>query len=232
MTADVRVALLSGGGTDAVRSARAAGADVVCLPQLSFLPYLPATLDRGGLERAERPPARSYREALEAADGAWLAASAYECEGEGVFYASALLGRKGGEPPLRHRQRRLDSSPGRYEQLLLSPGHEPAGVIELPWGPTGILIGADVCEHDRWKELAAAGARVVLAGVSAPAELWEQTRMAVAGLAARHGIAALVANREGQEHGIRFAGGGAGWDAGGSPLEAGPGGLIEMGGAG
>jgi len=60
----VRVALLSRGGNDGVRRARAAGADLVCLPQLSFLPYLPAVLDRAGLERAERPPARSYGEAL------------------------------------------------------------------------------------------------------------------------------------------------------------------------
>ncbi len=225
----MRVALLSGGGTDAVRSARAAGADVVCLPQLSFLPYLPALPDRGGLERAERPPARSYLEALDAADGAWLAASAYECEGEGVFYASALLGRAGGEPPLRHRQRRLDSSPGRYEQLLLSPGHEPPGVIELPWGPTGILIGADVCDPESWTVLAAAGARFLLAGVSAPAPLWEDTRQTVGGLAARHGIATLVANREGEEHGIQFAGGGAGWDAGGAPLVPGPDGFIDIG---
>lgn len=227
----MRVAVVSGGGIDAVRRARTAGADVVCLPQLSFLPYLPAALDRAGLERAERPPARSYRDALAAAGGAWLAASSYESEGEGVFYATAMLARAGGESLLRHRQRRLDAAPGRYEPLLLSPGHEPPGVTELPWGPTGVLIGADVRDPVSWADLAAVGARVVLGGVSEPPELWEATRRTVAGLAALHGVAALVANREGEEQGVRFAGGGGGWGADGAPLAPGPDGLIELGAA-
>ncbi len=225
----MRVALLSGGGAEAARRARAAGADVVCLPQLSFGPYLPAVLDRRGYEQAQRPPARAFRDALAAADGAWLAASVYESEGEGVFYATGMLGRAGGGPPLRHRQRRLEASPGRFEQLLFSPGHEPPGVIELPWGPTGVLIGADVGDPASWADLAAAGARVILGGVSAPAQLWERMRRVVAGLAASHGIAALVANRAGEEHGIRFVGGGSGWDAGGAPIAPGADGLLEVG---
>lgn len=224
----MRVALLSGGGKDAVGRARAAGADLVCLPQLSFLPYLPAVLDRSGLERAERPVAHSYREALAAADGAWLAASSYESEGEGVFYATAMLARAGGGPPLRHRQRRLDAAPGRFEQLLLSPGHEPPGVAALPCGPTAVLIGGDVSDPVSWDDLSATGARVVLCGVSEPQDLWDATCDAVAGLAARHRIAALVVNREGEEHGIHFAGGGAGWGPDGLPLVCGNDGFIEL----
>jgi predicted amidohydrolase len=223
----VKVAVLSGGGADAVAGARAAGADVVCLPQLSFCPYLPGVLDRAGLERAERPVARSYRDARAAAGGAWLAASSYESEGEGVFYATAMLGREGEAPLLRHRQRRLDAEPGRWEPLLLSPGHEPPGTIALPWGPTGVLIGADVRDPASWADLAAAGARVLLGGVSEPEALWARTRRVVAGLAAAHGIAAVVANRGGEEHGVRFAGSGACWDAAGRELEAGPDGLLE-----
>lgn len=224
----MRVAVLSGGGADAVAAARAAGADVVCLPQLSFSEYLPGVLDRAGLERAERPVARSYREALAAAGGAWLAASSYESEGEGVFYATAMLGREGTAALLRHRQRRLDAEPGRWEPLLLSPGHEPPGVIALPWGPTGVLIGADVRDPASWADLAAAGARVLLGGVSEPLPLWTRTRRTVAGLAAVHGIAALVANRGGEEHGVRFAGAGGGWDAAGAELPAGADGLLEL----
>jgi predicted amidohydrolase len=227
----VRVAVLSGGGADAVAGARAAGADVVCLPQLSFSGYLPGVLDRAGLEQAERPVARSYRDALAAAGGAWLAASSYESEGEGVFYATAMLGRDGDARLLRHRQRRLDAEPGRWEPLLLSPGHEPPGAIALPWGPTGVLIGADVRDPASWDDLAAAGVRVLLGGVSEPDALWARTRRIVAGLAAVHGIAAVVANRGGEEHGVRFAGAGAGWDAAGSELQAGADGLLEPAGA-
>ncbi len=224
----VRVALLSSGGEHAVRGARAAGAELICLPQLSFLPYLPAALDRGALERAERPPARSYRDALAAAGGAWLAASSYESEGEGVFYATAMLGRAEGAPPLRHRQRRLEAAPGRYEQLLFSPGHDPPGVARLPCGAVGVLIGADIVDPESWADLESAGARVVLAGVSEPRDRWERTLETVPRLAARHRIAALVVNREGEEHGIRFAGGAAGWDAFGSPLIPRDDGFIQL----
>ena len=132
----VTVALLGGGGPDAVRQARAAGAEVVCLPQLSFLPYLPAVRDRGGLEHAERPVARSYRDALDAADGAWLAASAYESEGEGVFYATAMLGRaatcscaivSAGSTPSRDGRSRCCSRPGTSRRAWSScPGARPA----------------------------------------------------------------------------------------------------------
>jgi predicted amidohydrolase len=213
----VTVALLGGGGSEAVREARAAGAEVICMPQLSFLPYLPAKLDRAGLEHAERPVARSYRDALVAADGAWLAASAYESEGEGVFYATAMLGR--GHVVLRHRQRRLDAEPGRYEPLLFSPGHEPPGVAELPWGPTGVLIGGDLRDPRAWDELAVAGARVVLGGASEPAELWERTARVVAGQAASHGMTAAVANRDGT---------GGVWDADGAPVPPRNDGLYEV----
>ena len=49
-------------------------------------------------------------------------------------------------------------------------------MVELPWGPTGVLIGGDLRDPGAWDELAAAGARVVLGGASEPAELWERTR--------------------------------------------------------
>lgn len=214
-----RVAVLGGGGTEAVRRARAAGADVICLPQLSFLPYLPGVLDRAGLEHAERPPARSLRKAVTAAGGAWLSASAYESEGEGVFYATAALARAGGGAGLRHRQRRLDAERGRWEPLLFAPGHTPPGVIDLPWGSTGVLIGADVRDPASWAELTAAGARVILGGASEPEKLWARTRAIAGGLAAHHGVAAVVANRDGR---------GAAWGFAGEELSIGEDGMVEL----
>jgi hypothetical protein len=50
-----RVAVLGGGGTEAVHRARAVGAELICLPQLSFLPYLPGVLDRAGLGGFDAP---------------------------------------------------------------------------------------------------------------------------------------------------------------------------------
>jgi predicted amidohydrolase len=73
----VRVALVSDPDwRAAVPAARERGADVICLPHLSFAPYVAATRDRAGLEHAERAPSATFAEALALAGGAWLAASA------------------------------------------------------------------------------------------------------------------------------------------------------------
>ena len=121
---------------------------------------------------------------------------------------------------LRHRQRRLDAEPGRYEPLLFSPGHDAPGVVELPWGPTGVLIGGDLRDPDAWDELAAAGARVVLGGASEPAPLWERTARVVSGQAALHGMTAAVANRDAP---------GAVWGGDGAPVAPRADGLFEVG---
>jgi N-carbamoylputrescine amidase len=215
----VRVALLDAADwRSTVPAARGAGADVICLPQLSFCPYVPATRDRDGLELAERAPSASLREAAQLAGGAWLAASAYESEGEGVFYVTASLGRGEG-PSIRHRQHVLEASPGRFEQLFFSPGHgDRSATIELPWGATGTLVGADLSDPGAWRGLARAGARFVLGGASEPAERWARTRRVVAGMAAAYGIVALAANRGTTESGVAFAGGGLALGADGTPI--------------
>jgi predicted amidohydrolase len=205
----VQVALLHGGDwRAAIPRARAAGADLICLPQLSFTRYVPATRDRAGLELAQRSPAAVLREAVELAGGAFVAASASESEGEGVFYLTAAVGRAG-EPMLRYRQRVLEAAPQRYEQMFFTPGHGSSWpTIELPWGPTGSLVGADLRDPGAWSGLEQAGARFVIGGCSEPAEPWQRSQRIVAGLAAAHGIAAVVANRAGEEQGITYAGGG------------------------
>jgi predicted amidohydrolase len=224
----VRIALASNpDGRAAVAEARARGAEVICLPHLSFVPYVAARRERAGLEWAQRTPARSYREALEAAGGAWLAASAYESEGEGVFYVTARLARAG-EERLAYRQRHVEAAPGRFEQMFFSPGHRPPAVAEMPWGATGLLVGFDLRVPEAWAQLAERGARVVLGGASEPAALWQRTRGLAAGMAAAYGLTVLIANREGIEEGAEFAGGAAAYGPGGDPLDAGADGLYEL----
>src|ERR671930_2389804 len=104
---------------EAIGRLRERGAELICLPQLSFIPYVAAVRDRGGLELAERPPSKLLSEALAIGDGAWLAASAYEFEGEGVFYVTSYLAGPGGERA-SYRQRRVEAAPGRYEQMFWS----------------------------------------------------------------------------------------------------------------
>jgi predicted amidohydrolase len=215
------VALVSrANAREAVVDARASGADLICLPHLSFAPYIAAERDRAGLELAERPPARSWRDALEAAGGAWLAASAYESEGEGVFYVTALLARTGDNEPLAaYRQWSVEAEHGRYEQMFWSPGHWPAAVADAPWGATGLLVGYDLRVPDAWAAVVERGARVVIGGASEPPELWERTQRVAAGMAAAHGLTVLIANRDTD---------GAAFGPGGAALAPGVGGLYEI----
>jgi predicted amidohydrolase len=225
----MRFALVSTAGPPetVVAAAGPGGADVVCLPHLSFLPYFPARLDRSGLELAERSPSRAFEAALEHAGGAWVCASAYESEGEGVFYATARMGRAGG-PRSAYRQRHVEAAPGRWEQMFWSPGHEPAEVAELPAGRTAALIGLDLRSPAAWAEAAALGARVVVGGASEPAGVWERTRRIACGMAASHGLTVLVANREGEENGTVFAGGSAAFGPDGEELPVSAEGIVEV----
>jgi len=190
----VRVALLS--APEAVPAARERGAELICLPHLSFSPYVAAERDRCGLEHAERPVSRSFRDALGLAGDAWLAASAYESEGEGVFYVTARLAR-GGEVAAAYRQRHVEAAPGRYEQMFWSPGHDPFAVAELECGRVALLVGYDLRTPAAWAEVAARGAQVVLGGASEPDELWGATQRVAAGMAAAYGMTVLIANRSG-----------------------------------
>ena len=191
----MRVALLSAPEwRDAVPAARERGAELICLPHLSFSPYVAAARDRDGLEHAERPLSRSFRDAAGLAGDAWLAASAYESEGEGVFYVTARLGHAGAIAA-SYRQRHVEAAPGRYEQMFWSPGHEPFEVADTPLGRTVLLVGLDLRTPAAWAEVAARGAQVVLGGASEPAELWATTRRVAAGMAAAYGMTALIANR-------------------------------------
>jgi len=58
----MRVALLSAPDwRNAIPEARERGAELICLPHLSFSPYVAAVRDRDGLEHAERPVSRNAR---------------------------------------------------------------------------------------------------------------------------------------------------------------------------
>ena len=235
----MRTALISTGGfkgpDDAletvrvrVEQARVHGAELICLPQLSFLPYFPACRDRGGLEFAERAPSAAYRLVLEAARPAGLAASSYESEGEGLFYVSARLGRSGGEAATFYRQVRVEAAPGRFEQMFWSPGHTGYAVTKLPWGQTGLIVGYDARVPDTYAELARLGVRVVVGGVSEDEDTWEKTRRVATGMATSYGVGVVLVNRGGEENGVSFPGGGLVIEASGKELPPEPDGMYEL----
>jgi predicted amidohydrolase len=220
----VRVALES--DTDwreAITRSRARGAELVCLPHVSFTAYVANSRDRAGFELAERAPSPSVGEAVARADGGWIAASAYESEGEGVFYVSTYLG--GPDVVVRSgRQRTLDNRAGRYEGMFFSPGHEPLRVAELPCGPTVNLVGADLRAPAAWTAAANLGAKCVVGGASEPSESWALILRIAAGMAALYRLTVLLVNRADE----RFAGGSAAFAADGSQLQPTADGLYDI----
>jgi predicted amidohydrolase len=234
----MRTALISiggfGGKDDALETARervgearAAGAELICLPHLSFSPYFPARRDRGALDFAERLPSAAYRSVLEAAGPAWVFASSYESEGEGVFYVTARLGRSGGTA-VSYRQVRVEAAPGRFEQMFWSPGHAGYAVAGLPPGPAGLVVGPDARAPEAYAELARFGARLVVGGVSEDEAGWTRTRRVAVGMAAAHGFGVVLVNRHGSEGDAAFPGGALAVDASGAELTAGPEGLYDL----
>lgn len=216
------------GPLERITAAAKLGVDLVLLPQLSFSRYFPAGRDRAALELGERLPSREMSSAIRAAGESHLAASVYECVGEGVFYSCGQIARLGDGTLLTERQRVVEAAPGRYEQMFISPGFGPRSVAKLPWGGTGLLVGADVRSVSAWTELASAGARLVVASVSEPAEQWQGTRTAAAGLATVNGMAVALVNREPSEDESDFAGGQLVADPSGTELAPDGDGIYEL----
>jgi predicted amidohydrolase len=214
----------------AIAEAAAKGAALICLPHLSFLPYFPAECDRSALEFAERPPAKSYFDALAVASPVWLAASVYESEGEGVFYVTAMLGRVG-QVELRYRQVAVEAKPGRLEQMFWSPGHSGYGVCDVPWGRTSLLVGSDLRTSQAYSALVDKRVQVLVGGASEDEETWAGTCRLVTGMASLHGFAALVVNRQGVEYGAHsYPGGVLAVDNAGRTLRPDGDGLYEIAG--
>jgi predicted amidohydrolase len=227
-TTVLRIAALSAagpaGGSDAaeglselIEGAAEAGADLVLLPQLSFNSYFPAERNRDALELGERTPFRSLNRAAGRAGSALLFASVYECVGEGVFYARGDVVASDGQSLAFDRQRTVEASAGRYEQMFFSPGHGPRSVAATRWGPVSMLLGADARDPGAYACLKSLGAHLVLAGVSEDAGGWERVSATARGMATAHGLATAVVNRGG-EHG--FPGGAVVVAADGTQLEA------------
>jgi N-carbamoylputrescine amidase len=211
-----------------IKEVGASGADLLCLPHLSFLPYFPSVRDRAGLEFAERPPAASLRRALGLVD-CYVAGSVYESEGEGVFYCTAYLGRRQ-SLLLRYRQRAVEAVFGRYEQMYWSPGHDGYVVAAAELGRVGLLIGADLRSPEAYQSLAKEGATLIIGGASEKAGLWEQTAALARAMASVHGVSVLVVNREGpDEEGEPYPGGSVAVDERGRPLPQDDSGLYEVG---
>lgn len=212
----------------AVPLAAAAGADLICLPLLSFSSYVASDLNRASYEEAERPPSAKWRRGVELADGAWLAASPYESEGEGVFYLSGRLGRLGSTDNLLWRQSLPEGAPGRYEAMFWIPGHGSVETVTVEGWEVALMLGAELRDPSCWEALVSAGASLVVGASADTAGLWEETVRIAEGMSTAHGMAVVVANRAPHPSGPDFAGGTLALSAAGESLVESSPGIFDL----
>ncbi len=225
----MRAALVPEPGWEAaVPLAAAAGADIICLPLLSFSSYVASDLDRGSYQEAERAPSATWSRAVELAGGAWLAASPYESEGEGVFYLSGRVGRLGSSENLLWRQSLPESAEGRYETMFWSPGHGSVETITVEGWEAALMLGGELRDPASWAAVVDAGASLVLGASAETADLWAETARIANQMATRNRIAVMIVNRSAQESGPDFAGGALALSPAGEPIVESAPGIFDL----
>jgi predicted amidohydrolase len=176
-------------------------ADLLVLPYLAAHPPFWERLDRRtAFAQAERPPAPSLRVPQEAAGerGIPLLASAYDVEGEGVFYAQAEVRGKDGALVCAYRQRHALNQPGLHERLYFQPGSGenlpvfPCGDLHI-----GLLMGGDLWVPEAARLLRLAGAEAILALTALPESLTARGETLAAARSIENGIPVVLVNRGG-----------------------------------
>jgi N-carbamoylputrescine amidase len=206
--------------SEGVREAASAGAQVVCLQELTLSPYFAideelAASAREHWERIPDGPTTELARALAAETGAAVHASLYEApeSGEGLGYNTAICVAPSGELLARTRKLHIPAFPGYQEHLCFLPGDTGFPVVEV----AGARFGFPTCWDQWFPELARAyslaGAEVIVYPTAIGSEpdypefdsrpQWEQM-ITANGLA--NATFMVAVNRIGTEHGLTFYG--------------------------
>ena len=206
-----------------VRSAAEAGAQLVCLQELTLSPYFAVDASgpsAGGVQPEELPGGRTYRfaAALAGETGAHVHASLYErADGaDGLGFNTAIVVAPGGELLARTRKLHIPVTEGYHEDRYFRPG--PAGEDAFtPLSLGGAQLGLPTCWDQWFPELARAyslqGADVIVYPTAIGSEpdhpgfdtepLWERV---IIGNAIANGVFMVAVNRTGDEPPLRFYG--------------------------
>jgi N-carbamoylputrescine amidase len=206
-----------------IELAAAAGAQLVCLQELTLSPYFavdPAGPGAGGAEPEELPGGNTHRFAARVAGevGIHVHASLYERaeRGDGLGYNTAIVVSPEGELVARTRKLHIPVTAGYHEDRYFRPG--PAGSDAFPLLVLGeARLGLPTCWDQWFPELARAyglkGADVLVYPTAIGSEpdhpefdtepLWEQVILAN-GIA--NGVFMVAVNRIGAEPPLRFYG--------------------------
>ncbi len=223
---DLRIALVQGHWTGdqestkdlyrgLVAEAAGLGADLICLPEFSILPYFPGTRDQAGLRWAEPltgGPSDEFFGELAARHGVALLGSLFERDETGARWDTATIHDADGR--LRHWTRKMHIPSGAgYHETDFFEGGDQFPVHDLG----AVMLAAPTC-YDQWfpelaRIYALEGAELIVYPTAigtepeAPefdsAEAW---RTVMRGHAVANGVFVAACNRVGQENAVTFYG--------------------------
>jgi N-carbamoylputrescine amidase len=192
-----------------VAAAAEQGADIVCLPDLTLLPFFPQfRADASWMKRAETLPDGPSCQALAKiarAHGVALVASVYEMTRDGVYYDAGVAISPEGELVGVQRMMHIPDEPMFNEKFYYRPGNSPYPVFSLAGVRVGIALGQDLFYPEHHRLLALHGAELVL-GPNAIAAESDPLVLSSKAAAVMNHLYVGVANRVGQDEALTFIG--------------------------
>ncbi len=201
-----------------VEAAARAGGQVIVLPELFRWPYPAQTMDPSGFDRAEPISGETVEtmRALAARLQVVIVVSFFEERAPGLGANTAVVLGPEGETLGVYRKAHIPEDPLYYEKFYFTPGDEPCGVFDTPFGRIGVLVCWDQWYPEAARIAAMGGAEVLIYPTAigtideeGPAEHARQLdawRIVQRGHAVANGIFVAAVNRVGREGELGFWG--------------------------
>ncbi|MFK7819543.1 MAG: nitrilase-related carbon-nitrogen hydrolase [Planctomycetaceae bacterium] len=197
-------------GLQAVRSAAADGANVVCFAELAFDRFYPqrhATAETLAMADEIPGPLFDRFQALAAELGVVIVLNLFERDGENTYDSSPVIDADGSLLAVT-RMVHITDYEHFHEQGYYAPGDNGVPVVETKFGRIGVAICYDRHYPEYMRALAVAGAEIVVVPQAGAVGEWPdglyEAEMRVA--AFQNGYFVALCNRVGQEEFIEFAG--------------------------
>lgn len=203
---------------DLVHEAADAGAEVIVLPELFRWPYPAQEMAAEQFRFAESVPGPTTERMAElAADrGVVIVVSVFEERAPGLGFNTAVVVGPDGESIGEYRKAHIPDDPLYYEKFLFTPGDEPCGVFDTPFGRLGVLVCWDQWYPESARLAAMQGAEVIVyptaigviddEGPEEHARQRDAWRTVQRGHAIANGVYVAAANRVGREGELGFWG--------------------------
>jgi N-carbamoylputrescine amidase len=145
---------------EAIRTAKAQGAELVILPELHLGTYFCQTEDTTCFDRAETIPGPTTEVLGQVAQdlGVVIVASLFERRAPGLYHNTAVVLEKDGGLVGKYRKMHIPDDPGYYEKFYFTPGDLGFKPIQTSIGKIGLLVCWDQWYPEAARLMSLAGA--------------------------------------------------------------------------